>query len=869
MEANQEYFVFISYSSLDNEWAIWLRHELEHYHLPASFNGRTDVRDNLRKVFRDRDELNAGPEWDEQVNRALANTNNLIVICSPNAAKSEAVNKEVEAFIALGKEDHIFPFIVEGNKPEDCFPPALKHSKLGGDVNKDGGRDSAFVKVVAGMLKVGFPSLWDRYEKEKAEEERKIREQRDKLLIMQSRFLAEKANDLVEEGDSYTARLLALEALPKNIENPDRPYVPEAEAALRNSKNRKLLTFQGHSDIVEQVVFTKDGENLISVSRDESLKIWSIKERKCIKTIKENIGVIPSVKISPNGNVLVTASYDMGITLWNAKSYYKIETLKNDSTQKDSIVTRAISFCPEGKFLATASIDNSIKLWDLDTKQCIKTLIGHHDVVLSIAFNFDGKFLVSSSLDKTVKIWNLTEDNSGKRKKLTPIINMREFDDIVTYVSFYSYKNDIITASWDGEIRIWNFNDKKEYSHVLLGKQDSSIKSACLSHDEKFLISASKDNVISVWDMKNQIMLASVEQVPRSMQFLGINNISFHPNNKYVAFASNDYNVSIWDFSFFFNIKCIPSHWGRVNAITTCKNKNLIASGADDSCIVIWDSRRLKELCWLKNGKSVHLLRFSPSGSFLASYSERNMEIKIWSTKKWKIIHSFKTSMSILSFDFSPSGKEILAACDNNSIVIWNVATEKVVKKIEGLKFLRDAKFSNDGKHIVTSNHTNFFYIINTNDWEITTIEGHSYESVDYTTFTEDNTHIYTSSSDGIVDVVNVKSKETVKSYGKLSGHSCADTYVVLTPNNKWFLSRFIHNIKLWDIVTESIFLSANINTSTDVVFVDERKFAWRDGFGNIIFWEIPSLKQLINETNKDVKSLTLTPEERKKYYLD
>ena len=136
MEQNNEYFVFISYSSLDNEWAIWLRHELEHYHLPASFNGRTDVRDNLQKVFRDRDELSAGPEWDAQVQEAFNNTNNLIVICSLHSAKSDAVNKEVKTFIALGKEDHIFPFIVEGDKPEDCFPPILRNSKLGEDVNK-------------------------------------------------------------------------------------------------------------------------------------------------------------------------------------------------------------------------------------------------------------------------------------------------------------------------------------------------------------------------------------------------------------------------------------------------------------------------------------------------------------------------------------------------------------------------------------------------------------------------------------------------------------------------------------------------------------------------------------------------------------
>lgn len=142
MTRNKEYFVFISYSRLDNEWAIWFRHELEHYHLPVSFNGRTDVRDNLRKVFRDRD---------EQVQKTLEDTNNHIVICSPHSVKSETVNKEIEKIIALGKEDHLFPFIVEGDKPENCFPPALRLSKLGGDVNKDSDRDTDFIKVVAGM----------------------------------------------------------------------------------------------------------------------------------------------------------------------------------------------------------------------------------------------------------------------------------------------------------------------------------------------------------------------------------------------------------------------------------------------------------------------------------------------------------------------------------------------------------------------------------------------------------------------------------------------------------------------------------------------------------------------------------------------
>lgn len=185
MRETKEYYAFISYKSEDVEWAIWLQHELEHYHLPTSFNGRTDIRQDLCPVFRDIDELSAG-NLPEQLKHALENSQNLIVICSPQAAASSWVNQEVKMFISLGRTDRIFPFIVEGNSPKEFFPPALlalpkNEERLGGDASKQG-RDIAFVKIVAGLLGLRFDSLWNRYEREKAEEERKQREQRCLLL---------------------------------------------------------------------------------------------------------------------------------------------------------------------------------------------------------------------------------------------------------------------------------------------------------------------------------------------------------------------------------------------------------------------------------------------------------------------------------------------------------------------------------------------------------------------------------------------------------------------------------------------------------------------------------------------------------------
>ena len=176
MKLEKEYFAFISYKREDEKWARWLAHQLDNYKLPSTLNGK-ELPPSLRKTFRDVDELSAG-NLPEQIYNALSASDNLIVVCSPRSAKSEWVNKEIEDFInsKSGNTDHIFPFIIDGipnsNDPNnECFPEKLrnlpkKEERLGGNINEQGGRYAAVVKVIAGMLGVSFDSLWNRYERE-------------------------------------------------------------------------------------------------------------------------------------------------------------------------------------------------------------------------------------------------------------------------------------------------------------------------------------------------------------------------------------------------------------------------------------------------------------------------------------------------------------------------------------------------------------------------------------------------------------------------------------------------------------------------------------------------------------------------------
>jgi len=135
------YRAFISYSHQDQVWARWLHKALETYRVPSHLVGRMTaagaIPRRLAPVFRDRDELASATDLGRKVNEALAQSANLIVICSPQSAASRWVNEEVLAYKRLGRSDRIFCLIVggepnaseiPGRESEECFADALRYT---------------------------------------------------------------------------------------------------------------------------------------------------------------------------------------------------------------------------------------------------------------------------------------------------------------------------------------------------------------------------------------------------------------------------------------------------------------------------------------------------------------------------------------------------------------------------------------------------------------------------------------------------------------------------------------------------------------------------------------------------------------------
>lgn len=158
---------FVSYSHTDATIAQKLHRKIETYRLPHHLRDReTDDPDNGRmgRIFRDREDLPAAEDLSESVKQALAGSQVLVVICSPDAQASIWVAREIELFRALHPGRPVLAALVRG-EPEQAFPEALLHGAepLAADLRKQGdGWRLGFLKIVAGIAGVPLDALVQR-----------------------------------------------------------------------------------------------------------------------------------------------------------------------------------------------------------------------------------------------------------------------------------------------------------------------------------------------------------------------------------------------------------------------------------------------------------------------------------------------------------------------------------------------------------------------------------------------------------------------------------------------------------------------------------------------------------------------------------
>jgi WD40 repeat protein len=370
---------------------------------------------------------------------------------------------------------------------------------------------------------------------------------------------------------------------------------------------------------------------------------------------------VNSVAFSPNGQLIVSGSGDSTVRVWDVTTGIERHTMHG---HEDLVWSVASS--PDSQFIVSGSSDHTVRVWDATTGAAQHIMHGHKDWVYSVAFSPDSQLITSGSRDNTARVWDAT---TGVERHIIHSHNHQVYS-----VAFSPDGQSIVSGLDDMTVRVWDAATGSE-QHVMLGHK-RPVRSVAFSPDGQFIVSGSIDMTVCVWSATTGIQRHTMHGHEKF-----INSVAFSPNGQLIVSGSGDSTVRVWDATTGAERHAIHGHKRQVMSVAFSHDGQSVVSGSEDGTVHVWDATTGTERHTMHGHKGfVSSVAFSPDGHFIVSGTWDN-NVCVWDATTGTERHTmhgragYGQEPFLDSVAFSPDGQLVISRSMDSTVRVWDAST--------------------------------------------------------------------------------------------------------------------------------------------------------------------------------------------------
>ena len=330
-------------------------------------------------------------------------------------------------------------------------------------------------------------------------------------------------------------------------------------------------------------------------------------------------------------------------------------------------------------------------------------LIGHTNVVRTVAFSPDGRWALSGScaqisnrqcIDGELILWDLQTKTILRRFGGQSSGGQSDWVTSVAFVPGEIAPVTALSGSKDGTIILWNVETGQPIRRF--SGHNGGVNRVVCSADGQTFFSASDDATILQWDMTGEIIRSFEGHTD------AVNSVAISPDGQLLASASDDASLMVWDIASGEPVRRITGHTSRVTDVAFQPGNNrTFFSTSHDFTIRSWNAEDGQEIDKYFSSSKSDCLAIIPNGDAVAICAD---QLRIWNIGTNESLYRLlSTNYPVSSVAISPDGSQVMTGAEDSLISIYNLNIQPEVQRFAGIgDRLTLMAVSPDGERILT-----------------------------------------------------------------------------------------------------------------------------------------------------------------------